>query len=412
MKKNGFTLVELIVSVALLIGAISIALFATIGSGGLIQRTDARAAVTESGRAVSDTFRRVVANASMSSVSLTNDAGTNQDVNSLVWVKSFSREQSASVCQVIGRASLLPDSESRFVPNEQGTMVAFWIVRFDTNQECVGYSNPANLANVALYQNRLTAKATYVVDFKASLTYVDPARRVFPLLRYILDIGLTNRRGELIEDSRTTPIVLASAVPVGLINPAISPLVIDTSRLPDASCGSSYSAQLQATGGQPNYTWQSLGNLPSGLTLTSNGLITGLHNCSTTSNFELPFRVTDSLNASISRTVSLRVVNAQGELNITSTSPLPPTNSGATSYSWTFTAEGAPAFSWSLIGGVPPTAMIHPSTGVFTFNPFNNPNTYSFQVRVVDATNPARTFTKDFSITVSPVGGGGDILLP
>jgi len=44
-KRSGFTLIELIVSVALLLSALSIALFAVVGTSGLIQKTDARGVV-------------------------------------------------------------------------------------------------------------------------------------------------------------------------------------------------------------------------------------------------------------------------------------------------------------------------------------------------------------------------------
>ncbi|MDI3257129.1 MAG: S-layer homology domain-containing protein [Kyrpidia sp.] len=53
-------------------------------------------------------------------------------------------------------------------------------------------------------------------------------------------------------------------------------LSITTTSLPDATAGSDYTATLQASGGTPPYTWSLAdGSLPAGLTLTSDGTITG-----------------------------------------------------------------------------------------------------------------------------------------
>ena len=55
-----------------------------------------------------------------------------------------------------------------------------------------------------------------------------------------------------------------------------SGLAVTTTSLPTGIVGTSYSATLAASGGQPPYTWSISGSLPTGLTLTpSNGLISG-----------------------------------------------------------------------------------------------------------------------------------------
>ncbi|MEO7993326.1 MAG: Ig domain-containing protein, partial [bacterium] len=53
------------------------------------------------------------------------------------------------------------------------------------------------------------------------------------------------------------------------------PLDITTTSLPDATNGLPYSFQLQAGGGQPPLTWNEIGGLPSGLSVTTDGFITG-----------------------------------------------------------------------------------------------------------------------------------------
>ena len=52
------------------------------------------------------------------------------------------------------------------------------------------------------------------------------------------------------------------------------PLHITTAALPNGVVGVAYSVQLQATGGIGPYTWSATG-LPAGLTLTSDGLLSG-----------------------------------------------------------------------------------------------------------------------------------------
>jgi hypothetical protein len=55
----------------------------------------------------------------------------------------------------------------------------------------------------------------------------------------------------------------------------IAPLVITTTSLPGATPGSSYTAQLAASGGVPPFKWKKLGPLPKGLKLSSSGAIAG-----------------------------------------------------------------------------------------------------------------------------------------
>jgi hypothetical protein len=58
---------------------------------------------------------------------------------------------------------------------------------------------------------------------------------------------------------------------------SVSPLAFLTKQLPDAAHDKEYSYALQASGGIPPYTYTVLsGNIPSGLSLSSNGVISGI----------------------------------------------------------------------------------------------------------------------------------------
>lgn len=75
-----------------------------------------------------------------------------------------------------------------------------------------------------------------------------------------------------------------------------APLVITTATLPQAEVGHAYSEQLLATGGSPPYKWSivpNTGQLPIGVTLNPNGLISGTP--AANGQFRFTVEVTDSL---------------------------------------------------------------------------------------------------------------------
>ncbi len=50
---------------------------------------------------------------------------------------------------------------------------------------------------------------------------------------------------------------------------------VTTTSLPDATVGTPYSVQLTASGGVTPYKWKAMGTLPTGLTLTKAGVLSG-----------------------------------------------------------------------------------------------------------------------------------------
>jgi putative Ig domain-containing protein len=72
-----------------------------------------------------------------------------------------------------------------------------------------------------------------------------------------------------------------------------APLAISTTTVPDATESKAYSFQLQATGGVTPYTWSVFaGALPTGITLSSGGLLSGTPTI--TGAFNFTAQVTDS----------------------------------------------------------------------------------------------------------------------
>jgi subtilisin family serine protease len=90
------------------------------------------------------------------------------------------------------------------------------------------------------------------------------------------------------------------------ITVVVAPLAITTTSLPSGTVGVSYSANLVATGGIPPYTWSRVsGKLPSGLTLSPSGTISGTPSRRGTYTFTL--RVRDSGGAQVSRSFSIQI---------------------------------------------------------------------------------------------------------
>ncbi len=173
--------------------------------------------------------------------------------------------------------------------------------------------------------------------------------------------------------------------------------------LPTAYVGKAYSVALGTAGGTAPYKWSvTSGALPSGLTLSANGVISGTPTAAGT--FRASLQVTDSSNpaASVTTDVTLTVATS---LVITTTS-VPATATTNPPYtSFTFQAAGGAApytWSWAASGtsGLPP-GMSLSSTGVLSGTPTKS-GTYSFIVVVTDSSSPLKLVAeKGFSLSVS-----------
>ncbi|MGD0537589.1 MAG: putative Ig domain-containing protein [Verrucomicrobiota bacterium] len=95
---------------------------------------------------------------------------------------------------------------------------------------------------------------------------------------------------------------------LNVANPPPPPLAITNVSLPGGSVGAAYNAQLGATGGQPPYVWSlALGSagLPPGLTLGTNGLISGTP--TTNKVFGFKVQVTDAAFTTTSQILSITI---------------------------------------------------------------------------------------------------------
>lgn len=177
--RAGFTLVELLVAMTLMLLAITITLFATIGTNSLIERTETRAAVVQGVRATVDALRRDTASATVREVKLIKAAAynpVNQDDNPTfstipfganeegfaVEIKKFAPADSDNVCEIIGRAELVTESnKTNFFFRPDGTQIALLVYRMNAAGLCE-YRLP-------LYRGTLTTSAVEVGVFTATI---------------------------------------------------------------------------------------------------------------------------------------------------------------------------------------------------------------------------------------------------
>ena len=173
-------------------------------------------------------------------------------------------------------------------------------------------------------------------------------------------------------------------------------VITNLSPLPADRVGVAYNEALGATGGTLPYTWAvASGPLPAGLSLSTNGVISGTPTAVFNSSFTI--KVTDQTGQSVTNQFSL-VISAAGPPAITTTSPLPGGFVGV-AYSQTLQASGGTTpYTWSVISGTLPTGLKLSSAGVISGKP-TAARTSTFTVKVTAAGGLAAT--NKFSLTIS-----------
>ncbi len=173
-------------------------------------------------------------------------------------------------------------------------------------------------------------------------------------------------------------------------------LIFTTTTLNNGSVGSAYSKQINpATGGTPAYTYQLAtgSTLPSGLAISSSGLISGTPTTGGTSNFNIT--ATDSKNCTATTTFTLQVNStlALGPATLPNgvvgtaypAQTLPAATGGSTPYTYIAT-------------NVPPGLSFDPSTRAITGTPTTAGN-YIITLRATDS--QGNFVTRDYPITVT-----------
>jgi len=156
---------------------------------------------------------------------------------------------------------------------------------------------------------------------------------------------------------------------------------ITTTSLPMGTNGFPYNAALNVLGGQPPFTWTNItGTLQAGLTLATNGVISGTPSVAATNS--ITFQVTDNLGSTLSQALTLIITNAP-PLRIATTS-LPNGTNGVV-YSQSLIATGGhPPYTWTKAAGTLPLGLALATNGIISGTPTTNGSS-SFTVQVKDA---------------------------
>lgn len=188
-----------------------------------------------------------------------------------------------------------------------------------------------------------------------------------------------------VTDSEPQPVTIQATVTVNVLG------FTTGNPLPPGLTTATYSQALAASGGTPPYSFSGSG-LPSGLSLTSSGTLSGAMKKSGTYSFSA--QVSDS--AGIAATTSYSVtISGPGPLSLTSPSLANGTVNAL--YSGTLSAAatgGNPPYQWSVQAGTIPAGMTLSATGILSGTPTVS-GAYSFTVQATDGSgaNASAPFT-------------------
>jgi hypothetical protein len=173
--------------------------------------------------------------------------------------------------------------------------------------------NPASLTSVAVTPANPTISTGTTQQFTAVATYSDGSTEDVTGTATWASSNTTTATissGGLASGSRAGSTTI-SATQAGItgsttLTVQLTPLTVTTTTLPDATQNSPYSVTLAANGGTPSYSWSlASGTLPSGLSLSSGGVISGTPTSRGTFGFTV--RVTDASSQSATQALNLIV---------------------------------------------------------------------------------------------------------
>ena len=244
------------------------------------------------------------------------------------------------------------------------------------------------------------------VSWEKDTGFIDDDGVLFYISFLALEEGSTDLYVQnLYLNSEEMPYIIDGYISTSGFSDTTGSLEISTSQyLPGANRDSSYSVTLRATGGTTPYRWSlAVGtSLPSGLTLSSSGTISGTPTCAR-GDYSATIRVTDYYGRTKSKTFTITVYEAgETPLSITTGATLSRGRKGS-SYSVTLRATGGTApYRWSLASGSSlPSGLTLSSSGTISGTPTST-GSYTFTARVTDARYARQE--KEFSLTITGSG--------
>src|SRR5438477_368455 len=190
---------------------------------------------------------------------------------------------------------------------------------------------------------------------------------------------------------------VTSSTAILTVNASIPPFQVASSQLPGGTAGSAYSATLSASGGTSPYSWSvSSGTLPTGLSLSSAGTLSGTPTVA--GSFPFTVAVKDAASGSASANLSINVVSVP-PLQVTS-SQLPGGTVGS-AYIATLNASGGTSpYSWSVSSGTLPTGLSLSSSGTLSGTP-TVAGAFPFTVAVKDAASGSASASLSINVVTA-----------
>ncbi|MBI4548082.1 MAG: putative Ig domain-containing protein [Ignavibacteriae bacterium] len=175
------------------------------------------------------------------------------------------------------------------------------------------------------------------------------------------------------------------------------PITVKPFSLPNGVAGTVYNQLITASGGTEPYTFTiSSGVLPSGLSLSSSGTLSGTP--SAIGDFSFTVTVTDAQGCTGSQEYTFTIDCPKINLNPSTL----PNGSVDVAYTETITANGGTApHSFNVSNGTPPPGLVLSSSGLLSGTPSTG-GTYTFTVTATDALGCTGSQTYVVSISVIP----------
>ena len=177
----------------------------------------------------------------------------------------------------------------------------------------------------------------------------------------------------------------------------VLPLVVGPAALPAAVINVPYSATLTSTGGVGPFTWSlASGTLPSGLSISSGGVISGTP--TTLGSTSVKVQVTDSQTPTAAVDTATKTLTVNPPLAV-STSSLTAGSIGVPYTAVLSATGGVPSYTWAITSGTLPAGLTLSTSGLISGTPTNQ-ETQTFTVQVSDSQSPAATATASLTLTI------------
>ena len=158
----------------------------------------------------------------------------------------------------------------------------------------------------------------------------------------------------------------------------INVLGFSTSSIPAGAATVLYSTPFAATGGTPPYVFAANG-LPTGLTMSGSGTLSGTVATPGTLTFNVQVSDSQGLSATSGFTLNIRTAPVSVQ------TPTLPNGTVGTPYSQVLTASGGnPPYTWATTSGALPSGLSLSASGTISGNP-TAPGTLSFSVQATDS---------------------------